>query len=411
SEATGARNHPKRGKFHPKQHLEHLTEKLKLLGLAGGGGEEKEQLCSWHKGVAALEDGCSSPGAAGGPAAAPLQDREQILRDLEKLKRQKGELEELRSSGERRCQEYLAQTEAERQRVVSEFRRLRRFLKEQELVLLAELGEWDREMLRKMQEQEAKLTGEMSLLQVLICQVEKELEGAARGFLQVGAQPKGEWERNSSRRPAETFWDLEQWLRVISRRNKVLGETLRRFQAFITLDPDTAGSNLVLSRDRRGVRWGDVGGQDPHPNPTVSHRFPLPCCILGSRGFTRGSCHWDVEVAEGQRWALGVALGGLHKGGEGSVLTEGSVPGGVGFQLRPEEGIWAVGRCRSRCCAFTSPITPLPILGSCSRLRVVLDRDGGGRVAFYLAGDPQPIFTFQKASFGNGERVFPFFWV
>lgn len=77
------------------------------------------------------------------------------------------------------------QTEVERQKIVSEFRQLRRFLKDQELVLLAQLGELDREMRRRQEEEETKITGEISLLDVLICEMQKKLEQPASRFLQV----------------------------------------------------------------------------------------------------------------------------------------------------------------------------------------------------------------------------------
>lgn len=78
------------------------------------------------------------------------------------------------------------QTEVERQKVVSKFRQLRRFLKDQELALLARLGELDREMMRREEEEETKTSGEISLLDTLICEMERMLEQPASRFLQVG---------------------------------------------------------------------------------------------------------------------------------------------------------------------------------------------------------------------------------
>ncbi|KFP60889.1 Butyrophilin subfamily 3 member A3, partial [Cariama cristata] len=146
----------------------------------------------------------------------------------------------------------------------------------------------------------------------------------------------------------------------------------------VTLDPDTANSQLVLSRDRRGVRWTDAG-QDLPPTP---QRFEISCCVLGCRGFTAGRHCWEVEVAEGRTWALGVARK--------------SVPRKGWLEFQPEKGIWAMGRCRNRYRAFTSPITSFPAAGETGRVRVALDY-GGGQVAFYLAEREPPIFTFQKA--------------
>ncbi|KAM6037643.1 E3 ubiquitin-protein ligase TRIM7-like [Chlamydotis macqueenii] len=425
AEAAGRRSWRRKGNFQPKLHLEHLTEKLKLLGLEGG--REEKELCFWRKRTIDFEGGAKAAGssrdglrARGGSTAAHIEeaapgDKEQIHSDLENLKKKREEILELKISGERRCQDYLTQTEVERQKIVSEFRQLRRFLKDQELVLLARLGELDREMMRRQEEEETKMSGEISLLDILICEMEEKLQQPTSGFLQVGCSTRmpeaSRWETGNARRMTETFSDLERRLHVISRQNCVLRETLGRFQdilpselekergpslggeerAFVTLDPDTANARLVLSRDRRGVRWMDKR-QDL---PTTPQRFDASCCVLGCRGFTAGRRCWEVEVAGGRTWALGVARR--------------SVPRKGWLEFRPEKGIWAMGRCGNRYRAFTSPVTTFPATGETGRVRVALDY-GGGQVAFYLAGRELPIFTFQKASFG-GESIFPFFWM
>ncbi|XP_049648896.1 E3 ubiquitin-protein ligase TRIM7-like [Accipiter gentilis] len=422
AEAVTHRSQFRKGNFQPKQHLEHLAEKLKLLDLEGG-REEKEHLCSWRKRTIAFRGDAKASGSShegprahGSPTTADVEesaqeDREQIHSDLEKLKKQREEILELKISGERRCQDYLTQTEVERQKIVSEFRQLRRFLKDQELVLLAQLGELDREMMRRQEEEETKITGEISLLDVLICKMQKKLEQPASRFLQDARRTVDRGKMGSAQRTTETFSDLEQRLHVISQQNSVLREMLGRFQdvllselekeqgpsiggdgkAFVTLDPDTANTRLILSRDRRGVRWTDAG-QDL---PTTPQRFDASCCVLGCQGFTVGRHCWEVEVARGRTWALGVARR--------------SVPRKGWLEFQPEKGIWAMGRCGNRYRVFTSPITTFPTTGETGRVRVALDY-GEGQVTFYLAEHEPPIFTFHKASFG-GESVFPFFWV
>ncbi|NWS78279.1 TRIM7 ligase, partial [Crotophaga sulcirostris] len=404
AEAVGHRRQLRKGNFQPKQHLEHLVEKLKLLGLEGG-GEEKERLCSWRKrtfasrgDVKASRSNHEGPRACGAPAAAQeeelaQEDKERIRRDLEKLKKEREAILESKRSGERRCQDYLVQTEVQRRKIVSEFRQLRRFLKDQELILLVRLGELDREMMGRQEEEDTRVSGQVSLLDVLICEVEKMLEQPASRFLQVGGKVfASRWETNSAREMTETFSELERRLSTISRQTNALGEALRRFRAFVTLDPDTANARLLLSQDRRGVRWGDVVGQEVPPTP---QRFDVSCCVLARRGFAGGTHSWAVEVAAGTTWALGVARG--------------SVPRKGWLEFGPEKGIWALGRRGNRYRAFASPVTTFPASGSTGRVRVALDY-GAGQVAFYLAGRDLPVFVFQRASFG-GEDIFPFFWV
>ncbi|XP_068780042.1 E3 ubiquitin-protein ligase TRIM7-like [Struthio camelus] len=422
AEGATHRSRLRKGNFQAKLHLTNLVEKLKLLGL-GGGREEKEQLCLWRnrtfickgdvKEVSSSHDGqkAHEVPATAYVAESVQEDTEKIHRDLEILKKQREEMLELKVSGEQQWQDYLMQTEAERQKIVSEFRQLRRFLKEQELVLLAQLGELDKEIMRRQEEEQIKMAGEISLLNILICEMERRLEQPTSEFTQEARSTVNRWEKGSAWGPTETFLDLEQRVRVISQQNIVLGETLRRFQdilpselekeqgpslgvdrkAFVTLDPDTANAQLILSRDRRGVRW-TATQQDV---PTKPQRFDTSCCILSCRGFTSGRHCWEVEVGGRGTWAVGVA--------KESVRREGWV------DFLPEKGIWAMGFCGNQYQAFTSPATTFPASGKPRRIKVALNY-GEGQVAFYFSDQKPPIFTFQKALFG-GESIFPFFWV
>ncbi|OXB74346.1 UNVERIFIED_CONTAM: hypothetical protein H355_002411 [Colinus virginianus] len=185
TETNSHRNHLRKGNFQTKLHLEHLEKKLELLGLNGDRGE-KEKLCSWRKRTFLS----SGPREDGGPTRTPIkepvqEDREQTGHHLENLRKQKEELLQQKVSGQRRCQDFLMRTEAERQKIVSGFRQLRRLLKEQEVMLLAQLGELDRAVLRRHEEEEAKVEGDIGLLSVLICEMEEKLHQPTRGFLPV----------------------------------------------------------------------------------------------------------------------------------------------------------------------------------------------------------------------------------
>ncbi|CAM4653472.1 unnamed protein product [Lepidochelys olivacea] len=160
--------------------------------------------------------------------------------------------------------------------------------------------------------------------------------------------------------------------------------------ANVTLDPDTAHPRLVLSEDRKSVRWGNMR-QDLPNNP---ERFDTELCVLGCEGFTSGRHCWEVEVGGGRRWAVGVARESVGRKG--------------GISRSPEGGIWAVGWW-GQFQALTSPRTPLPLSRAPSRIRVCLDCDRG-QVTFIDAGAEAPIFTFPPGSV-PGERIRPWLWV
>ncbi|XP_074917477.1 LOW QUALITY PROTEIN: butyrophilin subfamily 1 member A1-like [Chelonoidis abingdonii] len=158
----------------------------------------------------------------------------------------------------------------------------------------------------------------------------------------------------------------------------------------VTLDPDTAHPWLVLSEDRKRVRWGDTQ-QDLPDNP---ERFDYWPCVLGYEGFSSGRHCWEVEVGDGGGWAVGVARESVGRKGE--------------ISHSPEGGIWAVERL-DQFQALTSPATPLPLSRFPSRIWVCLDCDRG-QVTFIDAGDEAPIFTFPPGSVPGG-RIRPWFWV
>ncbi|NXW84918.1 A33 protein, partial [Alopecoenas beccarii] len=153
----------------------------------------------------------------------------------------------------------------------------------------------------------------------------------------------------------------------------------------LTLDPDTAHPRLVLSDDLKSVRFGDARRRVPD-NP---ERFDSSRCVLGREGFMGGRRYWEVAVGDGDAWAVGVAKASLGRKAR--------------LSIKPEAGIWALGRCGSRYQALASPAVPLP--AAPQKIGVFVDYDAG-RVAFFDAGDQAPIFAYPPVNFG-GEKILP----
>nr|XP_032633607.1 butyrophilin subfamily 1 member A1-like [Chelonoidis abingdonii] len=209
--------------------------------------------------------------------------------------------------------------------------------------------------------------------------------------------------------PEEISPELEERVSGFSQKRIVLLEILGKFkdtlpselerkrgesfgtyrQANVTLDPDTAHPQLVVSQDRKSVRCGDTRHQLPN-NP---ERFDYWSCVLGCEGFTSGRHCWEVEVGAGGYWAVGVARESVRRKG--------------GISRSPEGGIWAVVWWGCQFQALTSPVTPLPLSRVPSRIWFCLDCDRG-QVTFIDAGDEAPIFTFPPGSV-PGERIRP--WI
>uniref|UniRef100_A0A8C0FYU6 Uncharacterized protein n=1 Tax=Chelonoidis abingdonii TaxID=106734 RepID=A0A8C0FYU6_CHEAB len=180
---------------------------------------------------------------------------------------------------------------------------------------------------------------------------------------------------------------------VCPRHKKTLD--LKRTRSFqrvhMTLDPDTAHPQLILSEDGKTVRYGHLWNKLPN----TTKRFDYERCVLGSEGFTMGKHCWEVEVGEQGGWAVGVARESLRRKGE--------------ISFKPKGGIWAVEYWEGQYWALTDPLTPLPLSWVPRRIRIYLDYEQG-QMAFFNADNESLIFTFPPASFA-GERIRPLFVV
>uniref|UniRef100_A0A8C3HSN5 B30.2/SPRY domain-containing protein n=1 Tax=Chrysemys picta bellii TaxID=8478 RepID=A0A8C3HSN5_CHRPI len=144
----------------------------------------------------------------------------------------------------------------------------------------------------------------------------------------------------------------------------------------VTLDPDTAHPRLVMSEDRKSVRWGDTR-QDLPNNP---ERFDLDPCVLGCEGFTSGRHCWEVVVGVGRFWAVGVARESVRRKG--------------GISLTPEGGYWAIRLWNGECKALSTPRTTITLEIKPTRVGIFLDYEAA-ELSFYNLSDDSHIYTFK----------------
>ncbi|XP_010725861.1 E3 ubiquitin-protein ligase TRIM39-like, partial [Meleagris gallopavo] len=154
--------------------------------------------------------------------------------------------------------------------------------------------------------------------------------------------------------------------------------------------PDTAHPNLLLSPDRKSVRF--IESRQRHLAAS-NRRFTTYPCVLGAQGFTSGRHYWEVEVGQKTHWALGVCGDSVCRNGEPTAL--------------PESGFWRVRLWNGdRYAATTTPFTPISPRVKPTRVGVFVDYEAG-EVSFYNVTDRSHLYTFTETF---TEKIWPLFY-
>uniref|UniRef100_A0A8B9JRN4 B30.2/SPRY domain-containing protein n=1 Tax=Astyanax mexicanus TaxID=7994 RepID=A0A8B9JRN4_ASTMX len=156
----------------------------------------------------------------------------------------------------------------------------------------------------------------------------------------------------------------------------------------VTLDPDTAHPNLILSDDGKQVTIGDTY-QKLSYNPK---RFDTCVDVLGNEGFSSGRFYYEVQVSGKTEWNIGVA--------RESVLRK-------GFEkLSPQNGFWAIIlRNGNEYQGFSDPPVSLSLREKPQKVGVFVDYEEG-RVSFYDVEARSHIYSFTGQSFT--EKLYPY---
>nr|XP_009289874.1 bloodthirsty-related gene family, member 16 isoform X2 [Danio rerio] len=174
--------------------------------------------------------------------------------------------------------------------------------------------------------------------------------------------------------------------------DKLCSSVLKRIHQYavdITMDPETAHPNLILSDDGKQVTNGDIKLELPD-NP---ERFSTCCCVLAKEGFNSGRFYFEVQVKQKTDWDLGVVRGSANRKGK---ITE-----------APEDGYWAVAfRKGNQYQVFKSPTVSLSLRVKPQVVGVFVDYEEG-LVSFYDVESGCHIYSFTGQTFT--EKLFPYF--
>uniref|UniRef100_G1PDM3 RING-type E3 ubiquitin transferase n=1 Tax=Myotis lucifugus TaxID=59463 RepID=G1PDM3_MYOLU len=318
--------------------------------------------------------------------------------DMGHLREEMAKTEKLQTREQQALAEWQKMVESQRQNVRAEFERLRRLLAEEEQRLLQRLEEEELEVLPPLQESAVRLGQQSAQLADLVAELEGRCQLPALGLLQDIMDTLRRVQEVKLQPPKVVPMEMRTVCRVPG-----LVEALQRFRGRlhagwrkgpevttalsagdITLDPDTANPELVLSEDMQSVRRGDLR----QPLPDSPERFDPGPCVLGREPLSSGRHYWEVEVGERASWALGVCRENANRKEKGELFA------GNGFWIL----VFLGGFYNSSERAF-APLRDPP-----RRVGIFLDYEAG-HLAFYSATDGSLLYAFPETPFSGTLRA------
>ncbi|XP_030282098.1 E3 ubiquitin-protein ligase TRIM39-like [Sparus aurata] len=167
---------------------------------------------------------------------------------------------------------------------------------------------------------------------------------------------------------------------------------LKRVQQYavdVTLDPDTAHPNLILSDDGKHVHDSDIKKN----LPDKPERFNLCVNVLAKQKFSSGRFYYEVQVKGKTGWDLGVARESINRKGNISPT--------------PQNGYWMIClRNKNEYSARADPPVRLFLKSQPEKVGVFVDYEEG-LVSFYDVDAAALIYSFTGCCFT--KNVYPLF--
>uniref|UniRef100_G1PX55 Tripartite motif containing 38 n=1 Tax=Myotis lucifugus TaxID=59463 RepID=G1PX55_MYOLU len=318
--------------------------------------------------------------------------REKLQEAVRKLRQLEEECTNQKAFTAKQITQWKEKIEAQRQKIQVDFQNLHSFLREEERSYLWRLESEEQRTLQRLRGSEADL-GQQSLeLESHILELEERCQGSFQKLLQI---------------KANLFYFCGLWQQVqgpdykgeglgavcspggLSRQllSSVPSIYIYIYILGVTLDPETAHPELIVSQDQRQVTRGPQREADTSP-----WRFMASPCILGRQSFASGRRYFEVDVGEGTGWDVGVCLESVQRLG--------------GTTQRPETGFWALRLgAKDGYVALTWPRTPLRLQERPLVVGVLLDCEVG-LVSFYSGTSGSHMFTFPRAAFPDALRPY-----
>ncbi|XP_014635196.1 PREDICTED: tripartite motif-containing protein 6 [Ceratotherium simum simum] len=398
------------GNLRPNRHLANIAERLRDVVL-GSGKQPKMLLCAHHGEKLQLfckEDGkvicwlCERSQEHRGHHTFLMEEvaqeyQEKFQESLKKLKQEQQEAEKLKAVIREKRASWKNQMEPERQRIQTQFNRLRSILDKEEQRQLKKLEVEERRGLSIIEEAEDELVHQSQSLRAIISDLERRCQGSTTELLQDVNDVTKRSEFWTLKKPEALPTKLKSMFRApdLKKMLRVFRELtgVQSYWVDVTLNPQTANLNLVLSKNRRQVRF--VGAQ-----LSGSHlEEHYDCGVLGFQHFSSGKHYWEVDVAKKTDWILGVCS---NPGEPTFCFSQLANNQNVYSRYQPQSGYWVIGlhhKHEYRAYEESSASLLLSMMVPPRRIGVFLDYEAGTVSFFNVTNHGFPIYTFSKYYF------------
>ncbi|XP_037353653.1 tripartite motif-containing protein 75-like [Talpa occidentalis] len=306
---------------------------------------------------------------------AASHHRQRLKRYMETLKKQVADVETLVTIQDRKLVELREYVGHHRWKLASEFEHLNQFVECKQEAAMSKLAEDERDIQQKCSVHTRALSDHISTLKGLLKEVaERSVMSEVKLLrdiksLQVRCQ--------SLEAPAVSSFQLRWEGFSLPPLYSALQKIIQRFREEVTLDPQTAHPNLLVSEDHKSVTFVRKR-QKVARNP---QRFVAETAVLGAQGFRGGRHYWEVQVGDKPEWAVGLCPDSPSRKRQRPLAGQGTR--------------WTLGLCAGAYVAVGRVSVPLALKEKPRGVGIYLDYELG-QISFYSAHDRSHIHSFRE---------------
>ncbi|XP_006082058.1 putative tripartite motif-containing protein 75 [Myotis lucifugus] len=384
--------------------LGRMVDITKLLQITRGKMKQQEErrFCKKHNKSLTLfceEDRellcplCTQPPDHQGHQVRPVEEaashhRQRLSSYIEPLKKQVADIQKLVATQDRKLSELREKVENRRAKLASEFDNLIQSVEHEQEAVLSRVAAEEKHIQRNLIANKTAFSDHISKLKV---QLKEMAEKSVMSDVKLLMNIKGVFRHCENLEPPGVYcfqFSREEF--SLPPQCSALQKIIQRFREEVTLDPETAHPNLVVSEDKKSVTFVRKK-QRVHKNPKG---FAVDPVVLGTEGFDCGRHYWEVQVDDKPEWAVGVCKDTLSKEEKQPLL-------------RQENRCWTI-QLKDGDYVAQGPVPVTLVLKEMPRgIGIYLDYELG-QVSFYSLNDMSHIHSFRDTF---SEVLKPYFYV